>query len=146
MNTQTTGATPDKAAPKRPTFKEPPRYRLLQKAFLTCKVKQGEEWVPYADVLLDPEEQPVVGLSGPFGGRGPVQRQPLIIEFAGIPDEHLEPLNDAAHYMMDHIDELKAHAATEAGKRRTKRGNNPIDALTVIGPGAVVANNEQPAT
>lgn len=133
-------AATQQAQPDRPTFTEPPRYKLLEKAFLgDVKIKQGEDWVPYNDVLLDPDEQPIIGLSGPFSGRGTPQRQPLLIEFMGIPDSHMEPVNKAAEWMMDHIEELIAEAQKAGIKARGHRGRrNPIDALTIVGPGSHV--------
>lgn len=126
----------------RPTFREPPRYKLLEKAFLgEVKIKEGEDWMPYTDVLLDPEEQPIIGLSGPFGGRGTPKRQPILIEFAGIPDSHMEPINEAGNWMLDHVEELIAEAQKAGIKARGQRGRrNPIDALTIVGPGSEVLN------
>jgi hypothetical protein len=134
-------ASPATEAPQRPTFKEPPIYRVMEKAYMSgIKIKQGNDWVPYDDVLLDPEAQPLANqLSGPYDGKAGGERVPLIIEFRGIPADHLEPMNEAARWVCDHIDELKRHAEAEALKSRKKRGS-PIDALTIVGPGAVVLN------
>lgn len=127
--------------PSAPKFKQAPRYKLLQKAFMSgILIQHGDDWMPFDDVLLDPEAQPFLNkLSGPFGGRGDAERQAINIEFKGIPDEHMEPLNEAADWMMDHIDELKDRALKAAHERRTTRkSRNPIEALTVIGPHATV--------
>lgn len=121
-----------------PKFKEAPRYRLLQKAFLNgVKVRKGKDWVPMDDVLLDPESMPLAAqLSGPHDGSGG-ERMPLEIEFLGIPDEHMEPLNDAARWMSEHIDEMKERARQQS-LQKGKGKRDPIDALTIIGPGAAV--------
>lgn len=105
---------------------EPARYRLTQKAFLSgVRVRKGRDWIPYDDVLLDPEEMPLAqNLSGPFGGRGDAERVPLEIEYDGVPGHYMEPLNDAAHAMVQ-----KHHRGARL---------NPIDALTIVGPGAKV--------
>lgn len=122
-------------------FSEAPRYRLLEKAFFSAvKVKSGRDFVPYADVTLDPNEQPIANkLSGPFDNKGGEERLPIEIEYEGIPDDHLDPLNDAAEHMYLNVDELKAKAMAEAAKnRRTLRRRDPIEAMTVIGPHAQV--------
>lgn len=124
-----------------PKFKQAPRYRLVEKAYMSgILIQHGDDWLPFDDVLLDPEAQPFVNkLSGPFGGIGDAERQPINIEFKGIPDEHLQPINEAAEWMFDHIDELKDRAMKLAHERRGKRKTrNPIEALTVIGPHATV--------
>lgn len=133
-----------------PTFTEAARYRVLEKAFMSgIKIRHGNDWMPYDDVLLDPESQPLMQkLSGPFSGRGDAERVPIEIEFEGIPDYHLEPLNDAANWMMDHVEELETEArrvsmAQTRMRGRTRGRRNPIDALTVIGPGAEVLSPQR---
>lgn len=126
-----------------PKFKEAPRYKLLEKAFVAgVKIRQGKDWVPFDDVLLDPESMPFIAkLSGPFGGLGDAEREPIMIEYLGIPDDHLEPANEAAEWMFDHIDELKTRALAMAANRQTKRRRrDPIESLTTIGPNATVLN------
>lgn len=131
--------TPPKAG--RPVFKEPPRYKLLEKAFLAgVKVQKGKDWIPFDDVLLSPEDQPLAhALPGAFGGRGDPERVPLIIEYLGVPDQHMEPLNEAAEWMMEHIDELKEQLRAERVRsQKGVRTRNPVDALTIIGSDATV--------
>lgn len=126
-----------------PKFKEAPRYKLLEKAFMAgIKVRQGSDWVPFDDVMLDPESMPFLNkLSGPFGGLGDAEREPIMIEFLGIPDDHLEPANEAAEWMFDNIDVLKDRALAMAASRQTKRRRrDPIESLTTIGPNATVIN------
>jgi hypothetical protein len=146
---QATGAVAVRKAPaaptpkkfEAPTFKDAPRYRLLEKAaFTNIKVKQGDEFIPLQDVVLDPEEQPMLQqLSGPFGGKGTPKRMPIEIQYDGIPDDHMEPLNESAEWMLDHVDELKAHfAAVRTGRRR--RRADPVEALSIVGHGAEVVD------
>lgn len=120
-------------------FSEPPRYKLLEKAFFgAVKVRRGRDWLPLEDVLLDPEAQPLENkLNGPFDNKEGGERVALEIEFEGIPDDHMEALNDAANWMMDNVDALKekARLATPQTKRRRR---DPVDALTVMGAGATV--------
>lgn len=130
-----------------PKFSTAPRYRLLEKAFLSAvKVKRGRSWIPYDDVLLDPTTQPMATtLSGDYDSNGDPDRVPLEIEFEGIPDDHMEPMNEAAEWMMDHVDQLKAEASTarNAATKARRRNRNPIDDLTIVGQGAVLATAGQ---
>jgi hypothetical protein len=123
-------------AQKAPVFKEKPRYRLLERAFLSgVRVRRGRDWVPYDDVLLDPESMPLAAqVSGPFDGVGG-ERQPLEIEFDGIPGEHMEPINEAAQWMSEHVEELKKEARS---KRKATGKRSVIDQLTTIGPDSEV--------
>lgn len=121
-----------------PKFSEHPRYALLEKAhFPNVKVQQGDEWVPMQDVLLDPEEMPFEqALKGPFGPRaGTPKRVALKVEYDGVPDDHLEPLNEAAEWMLEHVDELKAYFAANRPKGRGRR-RDPVDNLVIVGYGA----------
>jgi hypothetical protein len=126
---------------KAPVFKEKPRYRLTERAFLSgVRVRRGKDWVPYDDVLLDPESMPLAtALSGPFDGVGG-ERQPLEIEFDGIPGEHMEPLNEAAVWATEHAEELKKEARLQRSKRKGAAKLSVIDRLTEIGPDATVLN------
>lgn len=126
-----------KPTPTQEKGAEKPRYKLLQRsAFQEVGVVRGKEVIPLSDVVLDPEEQPLAqALSGPFGGRGQPERVPLIIEFDGIPDEHMEPVNAAAEERFNNIDELKAKAHAEATtKRKSGKRRSPLDELTIVGP------------
>lgn len=144
-NDQAATATSNAAKAEAPKFKEPPRYRLKERAFFCeVKMKRGREWVPYADVLLDPEIMPLASpLSGPHDGVSGGERMPMEIEFLGIPDEHMEPLNDAGHWMLENVDMLKQKASEQAARKGGKKGRNPIDSLTIVGPGAAVLNPAQ---
>jgi hypothetical protein len=51
------------------------------------------------------------------------------VYFDGIPGPHMEPLNDAAKEMV---------------KKHPPQGGNPIDALTMVGPGAIVLQQQRP--
>lgn len=128
-----------KPTPTQEKGAEKPRYKLLQKAaFVEVSVVRGREVIPLSDVVLDPEEQPLMQqLSGPFGGRGHAERVPLVIEYDGIPDEHMEPVNAAAEDRFNRIDELKAEAHASATKKRKKRG--PLEELTIVGPAPAAA-------
>lgn len=116
------------------TKTEKPRYKLLQKAWFTDVgvVTPRNGVVQMNDVLLDPEEQPPTErLSGPYDGKGGMERVPLVIEFEGVPDEHMEPLNDPAKAKYDRIDELKAEAAK--GRKTTRRSRlDPISDLSMV--------------
>jgi hypothetical protein len=131
-----------KPTPTQEKGAEKPRYRLLAKAaFTEVAVVRGREVIPLSDVVLDPDEQPLANqLSGPFGGRGAAERVPLVIEYEGIPDEHMEPVNASAHDRFDRIDELKAEAHAEAQKRRRSgKGRSPLDELSIVGPAPTTA-------
>lgn len=143
----TPSKTPAAAAGKfgqlvRPNFAEPPRYKLLEKSFLSgVKVLRGRDWMPFDDVLLNPEEQPIQNLSGPYGGRGEPERAPLLIEYEGIPDEHMEPVNEAGNWMLDNVDKLKEHARMDRAKSTGsagRRNRNPVDSLSIVSPDAQV--------
>jgi hypothetical protein len=65
---------------------------------------------------------------------------PLIIEFDGIPDGHMEPVNAAAEERYNRIDELKAEAHAEATKKRKSgKRRSPLDELTIVGPAPTTA-------
>lgn len=53
------------------------------------------------------------------------------IYFEGVPGPHMEPLNDAAQAMVDkHTKAMQKH--------------DPINELTLVGPGAVVLQQQRP--
>lgn len=97
-------------APAKP--KEKPRYRLTEKAYIN-------------DRLLDPETMPFEADTGDEE-EGP-KRKPLIITYEGIPGAHMIPVNDAAKLMC------------EKHKEQYSRSMNPVDRLSIVGPGADTA-------
>ena len=90
---QATGSTPKPdaaspakagaaATPKEPTFKEPPKYQLLEPAYIN-------------ETLYESERQPMI--TGKETGEE--IRRPIIITCLGRPGAHMKPVNAAAEHM-----------------------------------------------
>lgn len=96
-----------------PKAREKPRYQLLEKAYIN-------------DRMYDPESMPFEENDSGDENELP-QRKPLIIVYEGIPGAHMTPVNDAAKAMV------------EKHKEQHGRSLNPVNSLTILGPGAELA-------
>lgn len=91
-----------------------PKYALTEKAYI-------------GDILYDPENgtHPVTKrprVQDPESG----EFAPLLVDYEGIPGAHMMPMNEAAKEMC--VRYAKQHGANI----------NPVDGLTIVGPGATV--------
>jgi hypothetical protein len=77
------------------------------------------------DTLLEPDREPMI--TDPETGEE--KRRPLVITYLGRPGPHMVPMNDAARAMY---------------AKYPPSDLNPIDKMTVVGPGAEVITPGHP--
>jgi len=94
-------------------FGEKPKYELTEKAYI-------------GDVLWDPAEPQHPITRRPRGTDDAGDLKPLVIEYEGIPGPHMVPMNECARVMF------------ETHQHQASRNLNPVDSLTIVGPGATV--------